>query len=480
MATPAELVEVNDIQGVILDAYRTLPWSSFLLLELSGRAEAKAWLRKVAPAVSESTARPKDPPRAAVHVAFTRAGLTCLGLPDSSMVQFSRPFVEGMCTDERRQALSDDGDSDARQWQWGGPHTRAVHAVLMLYGASRADRDRLESAYLPPQNGTSPDPLVYRLDTCVPGDPKLLFKEHFGFTDGIGQPRVAGVARAVPRRAAVPGRGGMENSLPAGEFLLGYGNQLRAVSPAGPRVIEAGGVEFDLGRNGSYLVLRQLHQDVFGFWKFLDGEGPRAELVKRAAQMVGRWPNGAPLVKAPDRDTQALPDDNEFGFRDGAGQLVRVCPLGAHIRRTNPRDSLESVGSNSTIVANQHRLMRRSRPYGPPLATSMEPIDYLEKQNGDPKAERGLVFAAFNADIERQFEFVQGVWINGQHFTSSQKGEVDPMAGAQPAGGGLFTVQGNPLRRRFGVTNPLPRFVTVRGGAYFFMPGLRALRYLAS
>ena len=482
MATPVERVEINDVQGVILDPYKTLPWSSFMLLELSGRAQAKAWLGKLAPAVSNSTAERKEPARAsAVHVAFTAAGLRLLGLPDSAVSQFSRPFVDGMCgTDERCKTLSDDGDSDARKWQWGGPTNRPVHAVLMLYGALKADRDRLESDHLPPQNGTSADPVVYRLDTCVPRNPKLLSKEHFGFTDGIGQPRIAGVDGAVPRMTGVAGRGGIENTLPAGEFLLGYGNQLRVVSPAGPRVVETGGVEFELGRNGSYLVLRQLHQDVLGFWQFLDGEGPRAELLKRGAQVVGRWPNGAPLVKAPDRDTQAPPSDNEFGFTDGAGQLIRVCPLGAHIRRANPRDSLQSVGSNSVIVANQHRLMRRSRPYGPPLATSMEPTDYLEKQDGDAKAERGLVFAAFNADIERQFEFVQAIWINGRHFTSSQNGEVDPMTGAQPANGGLFTMQGDPIRRRFGVTHPLPRFVTVHGGAYFFMPGLRALTYLAS
>ncbi len=484
MATPVEQVEIDDIQGIILDPYRTLPWSSFVLLDLGGLSlpERKAWLEGLAADVA--TARSK-PAAAAIHVAFTRAGLECLGLPASAAAQFSRPFAEGMCgSEERRRALCDDGDSDPANWLWGGRNGRQVHAVLMLYGDSRKARDDLEARHLPPATGPSADPRVHRLDTCVPGDPKLLLKEHFGFTDGIGQPRVAGYGGPGPRLDAAPGRGGIDNVVPAGEFLLGYTDQLSAVSPAGPRLNGARGIEFELGRNGSYLVLRQLYQDVFRFWKFLDDEGdpgePKEALLRRAAQMVGRWPNGAPLVQAPDDDTQAPADANGFGFRDGTGQLVRVCPLGAHIRRSNPRDSLESVGSNSVVVANQHRLMRRSRPYGEPLAPSMDPVDYLKARPEDPKIERGLVFAAFNANLERQFEFVQSIWINGQHFTSSQKGEVDPVTGAQPPAGGLFTVQGNPVRRRFGVANPLPRFVTVRGGAYFFMPGIRALRYLAS
>jgi len=163
------------------------------------------------------------------------------------------------------------------------------------------------------------------------------------------------------------------------------------------------------------------------------------------------------------------------------------CPVGAHVRRANPRDSVEKGSSGlpslaeafdrPTRVANRHRLIRRGRSYGPFLPDAV--LEELQTSAAEPIKDdgekRGLVFAAFVASIRRQFEFVQTTWCNNPDFQGLTS-EPDPVVGGrtphQPAS---FTVQADvPLRLR-----EVPRFIRVRGGAYFFMPSLRALRYLA-
>lgn len=473
MATAIDPLDFGDIQGLIRFRYQQLPFSCFVFLKFSDTGAAKQWLRGIMPAVRSAEA---DPTGQAVHVAFTHSGLTKLGLGDHALSLFSVPFREGMC---RRPGLGDNDASDPERWCWGGAKNE-VDAVALLYTESPERLQAARTLVIRPQ-GAAPPAVVQKLEGWVSEEPALRVKEHFGFTDGIGQPHVAGFGRQ-------PGAGSeaMSNTVAAGEFLLGYGNQLMAISPAGPRVVESSGKQFSLGHNGSYLVVRQLRQYVYRFWSFLDQEGPRKDLEHRAAQLVGRWLNGAPLVKTQDPNNADLANDDNFTFRDASGKPIPSCPLGAHIRRANPRDSLDGVGSQSVAVANQHRLLRRGRPYGAPLASSMSPDDYLKCGKELPKhqdpddVERGLLFLAFNADIERQFEFVQSVWINGRNFVPSHAGELDPIVGSQPATGGIFTVGASPVRQRFGVVNPLSRFATVRGGAYFFMPSLRALRYLAS
>jgi deferrochelatase/peroxidase EfeB len=112
----------------------------------------------------------------------------------------------------------------------------------------------------------------------------------------------------------------------------------------------------------------------------------------------------------------------------------------------------------------RHRLLRRGRSYGPRIA---EPLV-------DDKAERGLHFICLCADIERQFEFVQQTWINNPVF-GQLVGEVDPLVGSQTAGDAVFTIQREPVRRRL---RDVKCFVTLRGGAYFFLPSIKALRWL--
>jgi deferrochelatase/peroxidase EfeB len=262
--------------------------------------------------------------------------------------------------------------------------------------------------------------------------------------------------------------------------------------------------------------------------------------VKLAAKMVGRWPSGAPLELSPDQDDPSLADSDTYGFyekgaHDENDRLGRRVPLGSHTRRSNPRDSLEPgpggegrlTREESLRVTRLHRMIRRGRPYGPAIARSMKPQDilkigmlisqYVERKIAETspeardafkkeviqavggqadlesmkleeimevvvrtvKEDRGLHFLCFNASIARQFEFVQQTWINNPKF-GGLYGDNDPIMGqrqtAQVGPADTFNEQGSPVRKRF---QSLPEFVTVRGGAYFFMPGIKALKYLA-
>ena len=235
----------------------------------------------------------------------------------------------------------------------------------------------------------------------------------------------------------------------------------------------------DLGRNGSYIVFRQLQQNVKAFWKDVDERAQSDPACRKllAAKMVGRWPNGAPLVRYP-CDEPAQPDEtrlNDFWYRhDLDGDR---CPIGAHIRRTNPRDGMRPHTGESLLVSGRHRLLRRGRAYGHPLAQSFDPDDIL-KAPDEPNPNRGLHFICFNTDIARQFEFVQSTWANNGKFDGLY-GDPDPLiapnGAKRPEDRGKFTVQNVPVRQRH---HELKRFVTPVGGAYLFMPGINALRYL--
>ena len=285
-------------------------------------------------------------------------------------------------------------------------------------------------------------------------------KEHFGFVDGISQPRIAGYAGDKTDKSsaatAAPG-------LAAGEFVLGYANEYGKL-PSSPKMAGSR----DLGRNGTYLVFRQLDQDVPGFWRNLLARagGNRSEAVRLAAKCVGRWPSGAPLVRSPTRDDPSQGDVNDFGYANEDPKGT-ACPFGAHIRRSNPRDALPATQEESLELARRHALVRRGRSYGEPLAPfTSEAV---------PK-ERGLLFICVNANIGRQFEFVQQTWINNPKFAGLYD-ERDPLLGDHEQAGGTFTIPAAPFRERL---RDLPRFTRVRGGAYFFLPSLRALRLLVS
>jgi Dyp-type peroxidase family len=458
----AATLELEDIQGLVARGYGTLRAAAFVLLRIDDPASARAWLGVLAGEVA--TAERGDRSEA-VHVALTHSGLRGLGLPEGALAGFPDEFTGGMTTDHRRRILGDVGENAPERWRWGGP-TNPVDAVLLLYAEDQAGLGSLAERHAGPAALRAAGLAeVQRLDTSPLED-----TEPFGFRDGISQPLIAELG--PPDRPGPP-----LHTVRAGEFVLGYQNQYGQVaeSPTVAAATDPGRVlprasdpEWaDLGRNGSYLVLRQLRQDVDGFWRFVEqasrGDGladPDAS-TRLAAKMVGRWPNGAPLARAPDHPVDNLGHANDFGYADGDAAGLG-CPVGAHIRRANPRDALdpESGPGQSVRSVNRHRLLRRGRAYGDP---------------SDPE-ERGIHFICLNANIARQFEFVQHTWLNNPKFAGLYD-DTDPLVAThQDVDGRTFTVQAHPFRQR--VTG-LPTFVTVRGGAYFFLPGMRALRFLA-
>jgi Dyp-type peroxidase family len=364
--------------------------------------------------------------------------------------QFSNEFVHGMTTEHRRRILGDVGESAPENWDWGGPSSEAVGAVLLLYA-----RDNSELAgLLEEQLGLLVDAGVEvqrKLDTS-----NLDGFEPFGFRDGISQPFVEGLSKSGPAGQTVR----------AGEFVLGYVNEHGHVTDE-PLVTDG------IGRNGSYLVFRQLEQDVRGFWRYLDSAvGHPTERTTLAAKMVGRWPGGAPLALS-DRDDPALAEANDFAYFHEDPVGVR-CPVGAHVRRTNPRDSLDpGPGTDKSLAINRrHRLLRRGREYGQALSPEAALTESLAREEA-----RGLHFICLNANIARQFEFVQDTWLNNPKFAGLYN-DSDPLVGQSAPYGGTFTMpSAGGVRSR---VKEMPRFITVRGGAYFFLPGIQALRRLAT
>ncbi|MFI1970580.1 Dyp-type peroxidase [Streptomyces cinnamoneus] len=470
----AATVELDDVQGLVVRGYSGLRSASFLLLTLTDPDAARPALDRLARRVTDGRS---EPPDTAVNVALTSDGLRLLGVRTPDVEGFPEAFVSGMTDADRSRFLGDVGANAPPHWRWGGPATPPVHVLVMLYALDGRRLAALETELRRDALATGGLTEALRL-----GTEELSDREPFGFRDGISQPLIEGLPKAA---AALRARARDETPgdvVKAGEFILGYPNEYglltdRPVLPPADdpgRVLprEPGGSGADLGRNGTYLVFRQLHQDVEGFWGYADaatrrpdGSSDPAARAALAARMVGRWPSGAPLVHAPLEDDPALATDNDFGyFATDPGGLR--CPLGAHVRRAHPRDSLDpDPGSpQSVAIGRRHRILRRGRAYGPGGAAA-------------DGGERGLHFLCVNANISRQFEFIQHTWLNNPSFNGLSDGPDPLVAPRQDHRRATFTEQARPVRTRHA---GLPQFVSVQGGAYFFLPGLRALRYLCS
>jgi Dyp-type peroxidase family len=477
-------LDLDDIQGLVARGYKGLKHARFTIFAASDQAAAQALLSWLLPRVATAGRFAAD---SALHVAFTPAGLRRLGLAAERVAGFSAEFVAGMTAPEKSRFLGDVEDSDPGSWDWGSPQGGAIDGVVLLYAASRDVLDARQ-AELNQRLAEVGARQIATLDTRELSD-----YEPFGFHDGISQPAIEGLPKA--KAFSQDGR-----AVPPGEFVLGYPNAYgeltdRPLLPASedPRRLllpdPAGTGAVDLGRNGTYLVIRQLEQDVDAFWRYVgqasgepDGaRSPRARAL--AAKMVGRWPSGAPLVKSPDRDDRQLSRDNDFGYHT-TDAFGLACPLGAHIRRMNPRDSLDpDPGSDASVrVSDMHRILRRARSYGadegsdtPAAAVKDQSAKRLARGDTATPSGTGLHFVCLVGSLARQFEFVQHTWLNGATFNGLYD-DTDPLAGSRHPSGATFTAPAHPVRRRY---RDLPQFVRTRGGAYFFLPGISALRYLA-
>ena len=454
-------LELKDIQGLVARGYGRLRAARFLALTFGDAGAAVEWLGFVAAGVTSSA---DDPQEVAVHLALTAPGLAALGLGEDTLAGFSFEFREGMTTAHRTRVLGDFGRDDPSNWRWGGPDTAQVHALLMLYAKDEPGLTPLLERHLEMLR-TAGISLVASLESHDIGD-----VEPFGFRDGISQP--------VPEGFGRDGR--KEDTVAPGEFVLGYLNEYDLLTDR-PKVgvhLDPGGIlpaaergSADFGKNGTYLVARQLEQDVSGFWRYLDGLASTPEERDHvAAKMVGRWPGGAPLAISPSKDDPELGKENDFGYHHSDPHGMG-CPVASHVRRANPRDSLDpNPGSDDSIAVNKrHRILRRGRSYGSRMTVE-------QALAGDDGIERGLHFVCLAGNIARQFEFVQHTWANNPKFGGLYD-EVDPIMGPRGESGATFSMPDTPVRKRI---TGIPSFVTVRGGGYFFLPGIRALRYLAS
>lgn len=430
-------LELADIQSGVLRPRPTPFVAKYWVLHIDDRVSGRALMRRLSEAVS-SAAHPESPRRDTwVSAALTYDGLKALGVPQASLDSFSRPFREGMAT--RAAALGDVGESAPENWEkpLGTPD---VHVVIT---AIAPDEASLGAALAQARDALTGYPGVTEIwhQDChvLPGE-----REPFGYRDGISHPAIEG--------SGIPGSNPHELPLKAGDFVLGYPGELDAPVPD-PDV---------LGRNGSYVAFRKLHQRVAAFRRYLRDNargGEDEELL--AAKMMGRWRSGAPLALAPTADNPALGADaacnNAFMYR-GDDRVGYKTPLGSHVRRTNPRDG-EVAG-----VPRIHRMIRRGTAYGPPLPEGVLVDDGVD---------RGLMFAFVGADLARQFEFVQKEWVNKSDFFGGTD-ERDPIVGANDTA--AYNIPRRPLKRQL---KGLPRFVVTRGGEYAFMPSLHALRWLA-
>jgi len=485
---------LRDIQGVITSGYGHLPQAAYLCVTITNVDGGRRWLSRLADSITSSQRHTgghgvsEDRPPTAVNIGITANGLRAIGLPEEVLRTFPVEFQDGIASEERSRILGDTGASAPETWEFGGPRTEPVHAMLMLFAADEAtllEMCRTQRAMLESSGGAvelpSSSQRGLRTDT---------FAEPFGFHDGIARPSIAGLS----------GRG-----VPTGEFILGYENHYGLIppTPVVPQELNAAHTLphldspyhaarqlGDLGRNGSYLVYRKLQQDVAGFWQFMARESTRqgsadaARMVWLASKCVGRWPSGAPLTLAPDADNPGLAERDDFFYEDDRDGLR--CPLGAHIRRTNPRDVLKPYPrAQSLSMTEAHRLLRRGRAYGAPLFDPRElrqpPSADLFKtlanlqDDGQP---RGVHFFCVNASLKSQFEFVQQAWCNNPRF-GGLNDNVDPLTSSPRPGDSPSRMT---IPREDGAlrTNPLPQFVTVRAGAYMFLPSLTALRFLGS
>ncbi len=470
-------LETEDIQGIILRGYPALEAANYLLLKINNNAGAKQWLKVITGRITPGHIRPQH---TAVQIAFTFEGLKQLGLKRETLDTFPLELEDGMTTPHKQLFLGDFGNNDPDKWEWGGRNNDVVHILVMLYAIDPAAMDNLygEMKKQFEEHGLTE---IKRLDTSVLSQRK----EHFGFRDGIAQPTIEGLER----------KDSPENTVAAGEFILGYKNsygqytdipwipdETNAVKTLPASVVTPG--TLDLGRNGSYLIFRQLKQDVLLFWNYMneatavDGTSKNNDMIRLASKMVGRWPSGAPVTVCPEMDNTDMKDKDDFGYHQSDHEGLK-CPVGSHVRRTNPRDTLDMDKDASVHIVNKHRLLRRGRSYGKPVCESLAPEDMLKVQHAE--GERGLHFICFNADISRQFEFVQNAWVNNPKFANFYD-ERDPVIGNHnnpydKKKLGTFSLPQNGLRKRY---NNIPEFVTTTGGAYFFMPGIKALHYLSS
>jgi deferrochelatase/peroxidase EfeB len=533
-------LDLADIQGNILAAYgkRGFPKGRLMALHVdrpeAGRNLIETLRRRVTTALPWDEGRRKPQPghvvtprpHCTLNLAFTFHGLVALGVPVRTLRGMPDEFMDGMAAragilcDNHPRAPGDDTPVPIEErWDpvWLGTGRDRVHILVTMMSemdpetgqptpALEAMSQEIIGMCAAGGGGVrvleghrGPDRRWQELSAITrrgkDGNWRPLPLEHFGLADGISETVFEGQMAEEDMARYVRGGGKLlaDQSwapLAAGEFLLGWPDESQEVPGAA--------MPLDFSRNGTFMALRKLHQNVAAWRRFTAEQSARLARVWNmppeeaaptfVAKMVGRWPDGVPLLRAPTyrdwqdyagrraRATEAERLEIERELRDFTFRMDpdgTKCPFGAHIRRANTRDMLDPLFAsadpkawNGSILNNRRRLLRRGLPYGE------------TPEAGDDSGEHGIVLMAKCASLFRQFEFVQQQWlqygldfnagndvcpITGTHFSGSKfVVAADPAAGSPP-----FIAAG------------IPQFVEARGGDYFFIPSMTALRMIA-
>jgi Dyp-type peroxidase family len=436
------MLELDDIQHILLTRAPAMT-GRYEFLSFKDSAGARAWLSAIKETVHSAAAMRAtvDKDKRWVTVAFTWNGLRALGLDEASLSSFPEEFKQGMLA--RAEMLGDTGVNAPRHWV-GGLTSPDLHAIAILFARDEPERLRCVDEHDKLVAACKGVKVLSVLDLNA-SPPFNYAHDHFGYRDRLSQPVIEGSGEEP-----TPGSG---TALKAGEFILGYPDEfgVAAINPQ-PKM---------LARNGSYMAYRRLEEHVGKFREFLRQHGDTPEEQELiAAKLMGRWRSGAPLALSPDKDDPALAADmqrnNDFNYgeMDPHGYAA---PLGSHARRMNPRDTAANI--------NRRRMIRRGATYGPALPDGAP----------DDGVERGIAAFVICGSLIRQFEFAQNVWANDRNFHELGN-ERDPIIGVQD-GTLEYKIPKRPIRKKI---VGLPAFTTLKGGAYFFLPGLKALGYLAS
>jgi deferrochelatase/peroxidase EfeB len=454
-------LDLADIQGFILRGYR-MPMVRHFLLSVGVPAQARKLLGRLvsgnesdAPQITTAEDwhvgfepgpedNPADVPRRkpdyCLNLGITWPGLIALEIQDRvptlSFKSFGA-FIAGAAA--RAKLVGDSGESDPQHWI-GGFGAGSDHVLITLHAMSSeamaAYSERLSALFV--EGGAFRE--IWRGDGMAlmevkDGEPVPTSKVHFGYTDGISMTTIRGGPERYPP----------DHQQPCEPWLFVLRDESENYLMPEPR---------ELGLNGSFAVFKMIKTDVVGFESFLQANKDRIDPELLAAKICGRWRNGVPLALSPDTDKPP------------------VCPVGAHMRRINPRGQPVTGQGRPGGSNNTHRLIRRGLPYGP-VYDPTQPYDGIE---------RGLLGYFINSSIENQYEFVLGHWVNDSEFAGSVRlnpKSKDPMIGTQDAAESVFVIPqtngGAPVR----VTG-FSSFVATRAAAYCFLPSITAIKLIAA
>ncbi len=538
--TNEPVLDIENIQGNIIAGFNK-DFQTFLFLKIVDVHNFKRWLKSLVPFVATAAEviafnrlfkeiRKRRGDSRTVQATWINIALSfhALTLLTTDADEFTdEAFKQGLAA--RSEDLGDPSDREVEgnkhNWVVGDPHNEA-DVVLIVASDERNDlfaevariEDSIYAARTPDGKWTNSGVQVIFKQHGATLPPPLKGHEHFGFLDGVSQPGLRGRLSNNPHDVLTPrqnpknpnqGKPG-QNLLWPGEFVFGYQGQ----DP--DKEVEEPGEVSDAGpawaKDGSFLVMRRLRQDVPGFKKFLIDTAEELGIDPGlfGAKCVGRWASGAPILGAPEKDDKKLADNdcanNNFEFRGGEGESEetsmkpmqhnnglsdgfctdteeappdpqgKVCPFAGHIRKAYPRDD-QFEGSNgeglNESTTQTHRLLRRGIPFGEPFRPSE---DTKAQDSGD----RGLLFLAYQTSIVDQFEFVTQAWVNNPNFKESGSGH-DPILGQNNTPGEnrqrkfKLTFKGKDGQERTQEVAIDADWVIPTGGGYFFAPSIRAL-----